>query len=369
MRNTLRKEQISQDIDKPASDAALREYCNRNYHQLLSIIAEKVHQEKGHQAEGRISEKRFGSRRIRSVFRSPEQGVADLGRKPCQKAKVAQEGTESQGQKSKGQALRMTIYPAMAKVERWAMPTWYHMFTSTLTGYARVWFDDLPPESVNSYDDLKEAFLANFRQQKKCIKDPVEIHHIKQREGESMEYFMSRFKVAAENQEWKKSLPPWKQPEAGHKHNFKKGGLKNQQRSELRHDRFTLLSKSPKEILALEKGKFKASPLMTTPVEKRNINKYFEFHGELVVKARSKNFIEKTLAWWDFIWFGMGAIIGVGIFVFLGLEAMNDASPAVVLSYVITGTQLPWFQDLFTHLGNLHLPLDLTATVAKEPQT
>nr|GEY57509.1 reverse transcriptase domain-containing protein [Tanacetum cinerariifolium] len=30
----------------PAFDAALREYCDRNYHQLLPIIAKKVHQEK-----------------------------------------------------------------------------------------------------------------------------------------------------------------------------------------------------------------------------------------------------------------------------------------------------------------------------------
>ncbi|GJV67273.1 reverse transcriptase domain-containing protein [Tanacetum coccineum] len=177
----------------------------------------------------------------------------------------------------------LKIFLAAAKVERWAMPTWCHMFNSTLTGSARVWFDDLPPESVDSYDDLKEAFLANFRQQKKCIKDPVEIHHIKQREGESTEDFVRRFKVesrdvkgapkiirisgfmhgitnpelfkclhnkiiksvdelmrittsflrgevAAGNQERKKSLPPWKHQEAGHKQNFKKGGFKNQQR-------------------------------------------------------------------------------------------------------------------------------------------
>ncbi|GJV91018.1 reverse transcriptase domain-containing protein [Tanacetum coccineum] len=68
------------------------------------------------------------------------------------------------------------------------------MFNSTLTGYARVWFDDLPPESVDSYDDLKKAFLMNFLQQKKCIKDPVEIHYIKQREGESTEDFVQIFK-------------------------------------------------------------------------------------------------------------------------------------------------------------------------------
>ncbi|GKE64353.1 hypothetical protein Tco_1518514 [Tanacetum coccineum] len=46
VRNTLGKEQISQDMDMLASDEALREYCDRNYHKLLPIIAEKVHQEK-----------------------------------------------------------------------------------------------------------------------------------------------------------------------------------------------------------------------------------------------------------------------------------------------------------------------------------
>ncbi|GJT84975.1 reverse transcriptase domain-containing protein [Tanacetum coccineum] len=75
------------------------------------------------------------------------------------------------------------------------MPTWCHMFNSTLTENARVWFDDLLSKSIDSYDDLKEAFLANYLQQKKCIKDPVEIHHIKQREGESTEDFVRRFKI------------------------------------------------------------------------------------------------------------------------------------------------------------------------------
>nr|GEW86628.1 reverse transcriptase domain-containing protein [Tanacetum cinerariifolium] len=63
------------------------------------------------------------------------------------------------------------------------MPTWCHMFNSTLNGSARVWFDDLPSKSVDSYDDFKKAFLANFLQQKKRIKDPVELHHIKQKKG------------------------------------------------------------------------------------------------------------------------------------------------------------------------------------------
>ncbi|GJT60128.1 reverse transcriptase domain-containing protein [Tanacetum coccineum] len=44
------------------------------------------------------------------------------------------------------------------------------------------------------YDNLKEAFLVNFLQQKKCITDPVEIHHIKQKEGESKKDFVQWFK-------------------------------------------------------------------------------------------------------------------------------------------------------------------------------
>nr|GFB48102.1 reverse transcriptase domain-containing protein [Tanacetum cinerariifolium] len=38
-------------------------------------------------------------------------------------------------------------------------------------------------------------FLAYFMQQKKYVKDPVEIHNIKQKDGETIEDFMERFKV------------------------------------------------------------------------------------------------------------------------------------------------------------------------------
>ncbi|GJX23399.1 reverse transcriptase domain-containing protein [Tanacetum coccineum] len=75
------------------------------------------------------------------------------------------------------------------------MPTWCHMFNSTLTGNARVWFDKLPKESIDCYEDLRTAFKENYLQQTKYIKDPVEIHHIKQRDGESTEDFMKRYKA------------------------------------------------------------------------------------------------------------------------------------------------------------------------------
>nr|GEW25907.1 reverse transcriptase domain-containing protein [Tanacetum cinerariifolium] len=55
----------------------------------------------------------------------------------------------------------LKIFQAAAKTERWAMPTWCHMLNSTLTGNAR----------------------------KKYIKDPIELHNIKQRDGESTKDF------------------------------------------------------------------------------------------------------------------------------------------------------------------------------------
>ncbi|GJY31285.1 hypothetical protein Tco_0414780 [Tanacetum coccineum] len=50
----------------------------------------------------------------------------------------------------------LKLFQSAAKTEGWAMPTWCHMFNSTLTGNARVWFDKLPKESIDSYEDLRQ---------------------------------------------------------------------------------------------------------------------------------------------------------------------------------------------------------------------
>ncbi|KAG6607560.1 Cationic amino acid transporter 1, partial [Cucurbita argyrosperma subsp. sororia] len=47
------------------------------------------------------------------------------------------------------------------------------------------------------------------------------------------------------------------------------------------------------------------------------------------MKARNQHEMKKSLTWWDLMWFGIGA----GIF---GLETKKHASPAVVLSYVVS---------------------------------
>ncbi|GKA90245.1 reverse transcriptase domain-containing protein, partial [Tanacetum coccineum] len=338
MRNMLEKEQIPQDSGKPAFDAALREYCDKNYHQLLPIINEKVHQERD-TSRRRDLKKRLGSRRIRSMSRSPEprRGHSESPRKRDPERKIMfkrlKKGVFHRlGDKGK------SMMEALSESEGSTGGHWKskpkRQKSSIEDDLSQPWFDDLPQESIDSYNDLKKAFLENYLQKKKCIKDPVEIHNVKQRDGESTKEFVRRYKleykdvkgapkcmkisvfihgitnpelikrlhdkipksvdemmrvtttflrgeVAASSRERKKSLPSWKQQEARQKQNFKKGGFRNQQRPERKQDRFTLLTKTPKEILALDKGNFKPPPPMTTPIEKRNARKFCEFHREV----------------------------------------------------------------------------------------
>ncbi|KAJ0590118.1 putative retrotransposon gag domain-containing protein [Helianthus annuus] len=76
---------------------------------------------------------------------------------------------------------------------RWPMPVWCHMFVQTLMEGARLWFDSLPPGGIDSYEELSEKFLRNFGQQRKVVKNPNEILHIRQRDNERVDQYMERF--------------------------------------------------------------------------------------------------------------------------------------------------------------------------------
>ncbi|GJZ21780.1 reverse transcriptase domain-containing protein [Tanacetum coccineum] len=197
---------------------------------------------------------------------------------------------------------------------------------------ARVWFDELPPESIDGYKDLKAAFLAYFMQQKKYVKDPVEIHNIKQKDGETIKEFMERFKVETGYMKGapecmrisgfmhgvnnpkltkrlnehvpktmeemmitttafirgeaavagkKKGHASWRAQDQSKRHaSERRSDLRGQPREGRGSSRFTPLTRTPKEILAAEAGKFKPPPPMVTPMEKRSSNKFCDFHND-----------------------------------------------------------------------------------------
>nr|GEY85417.1 reverse transcriptase domain-containing protein [Tanacetum cinerariifolium] len=70
VRNTLGKEQFLQDSGRLASDAALREYFDTNYHKLLPIIAKKVHQEKVQQEKVKAVKARLNFEEASQYFES-----------------------------------------------------------------------------------------------------------------------------------------------------------------------------------------------------------------------------------------------------------------------------------------------------------
>lgn len=55
------------------------------------------------------------------------------------------------------------------------------------------------------------------------------------------------------------------------------------------------------------------------------------------VRARSGSDMRKSLRWFDLVCFGIGGMVGAGVFVTTGRASRLCAGPAVVLSYAIAG--------------------------------
>nr|GEV69719.1 hypothetical protein [Tanacetum cinerariifolium] len=174
VRNTVGrgKEPVSQDQGGSASDAALREYCDKNYNQLLPIMTEKSNKEKekhekvkgvkarlnfgGSSRTSRYSESRTMSTREHEKMHRSRVRYLDFS-----KARMPSHIKTYDERKDPEDHLK--IFQAAAKTER--------------------------------YEDLKKAFLENYLQRKKYIKDLIELHNIKQWDIESTEDFVRRYKL------------------------------------------------------------------------------------------------------------------------------------------------------------------------------
>ncbi|GJZ96706.1 hypothetical protein Tco_0669040 [Tanacetum coccineum] len=121
VRNTLEKEQVLQDLGMPISDEALREYCDKNYHQIIPIIAEKVHQEKVQQ------EKAQGNKGPQRKGLGPRHAaVSPVSPEPCRPFQVT-EGKEVRKEKrcskgwkrvySTGLETRGRVYPGTRAIQ------------------------------------------------------------------------------------------------------------------------------------------------------------------------------------------------------------------------------------------------------------
>ncbi|GJX80084.1 reverse transcriptase domain-containing protein [Tanacetum coccineum] len=239
------KKQVPQDLGRPTSDAAIRE---------LILTSRKPHNtpSQGHRAEEGTSRKGLDLDMSAACLEALNQGAAILSHqgKEIRKEKQCSKGWRrvySTGSETRGRV---------------------HLHTRTIKGVGHT---------TVAAKKLKATTRVLAQEKQSLLPKNVITKEHPHKGWKRCE----KAKVATSNRERKKSFPSWKQQEVGHKQNFKKGGFWNQQRLERKQDKFTLLIKTPKEILALDKGKFKPPPPMTTPVEKRKASKFYEFHGEV----------------------------------------------------------------------------------------
>ncbi|GJU17854.1 reverse transcriptase domain-containing protein [Tanacetum coccineum] len=159
--------------------------------------------------------------------------------------------------------------------------------------------------TIDGYKDLKAAFLAYFMQQKKYVKDPVEIHNIKQRDGETIEDFMERFKVetgrlkgapecmkisgfmhGVNNPELTKRLNKHVPKTMEEMMTFTTAFIQGETAAASKKKGHAPWKPQdqPKQHVSERKsnfrGKFKPQPPMVTPVEKRSSNKFCDFQNE-----------------------------------------------------------------------------------------
>nr|GEX89332.1 hypothetical protein [Tanacetum cinerariifolium] len=185
------------------------------------------------------------------------------------------------------------IFQAAAQVERWAMPIWCHMFNSTLIGAARVWFDELPPEIIDNFMERFKIETGRMKGAPECMRISGFMHGINDLEltkrlnehvPRTMEEMMIatatfiRGEAAATNK--KKGHMSWKPQDQSKKNTNKRPDFRGHSRDGRGANQFTPLTRTPKEILAAEANKFQPPPPMVTPVEKRNGNKFCDFHND-----------------------------------------------------------------------------------------
>nr|GEV58322.1 reverse transcriptase domain-containing protein [Tanacetum cinerariifolium] len=233
----------------------MREYCDKNYHQILPILAEKLHQEKAQQEKlkavkahlnfeeaSRYSEsetpsrrrnlkERLGPRYARTRSESPEprRGRSKSSRKKDPERRTLFTRLEKGvfhrlGDKEKNVSAhsrgseRKSYYSCRGDIERCYQSSGskeieisfekhrhkreYSRRTYAVSeseGSAGGHWKSKPKKQNSSIEeDLSQPWenvTGKLPPTKKCIKDPVEIHNIKQRYGESTEEFVRRNKL------------------------------------------------------------------------------------------------------------------------------------------------------------------------------
>nr|GEU65132.1 reverse transcriptase domain-containing protein [Tanacetum cinerariifolium] len=269
------------ELEGVAPELVSSDFVSQNYETLATLMHEET-------------KKRLG--RLRSLSESPPTSDFEDSRRKCRKRVSSsssdssdnedeetghwksRNGYRNQEDEDMSRPWRdpddhLKIFKSAATIENWPQPVW----------------------SIDGFEELRRAFHLNFTQRKKCAKNPVELARVKQRQGESTSTYVERYKddvytvpqtfdelmkrtrsfiqgeaTAADS---KKSYSKYKSQEQPRRQSNDQSSNHNNsyrnQRGDRGNDKYTPLTKTPKEILATKGANFPKPPLMRTPEERR----------------------------------------------------------------------------------------------------
>nr|GEW33363.1 reverse transcriptase domain-containing protein [Tanacetum cinerariifolium] len=163
------------------------------------------------------------------------------------------------------------------------------------------------PVAIKKEGIVNPYYLARQRVQKKYVKVPVEIHKIIQKDKETIEDFLERYKVKTgrikgtpecmgifrfmhevNNPELTKRLNKHVSKIVEEMMTTTKAFIlgettaasKKKPKDGKGSNKFTHLTRTPKEIFVAKSGKFKPPSPMLISIEKRSSNKFYEFHKD-----------------------------------------------------------------------------------------
>nr|GEY31524.1 reverse transcriptase domain-containing protein [Tanacetum cinerariifolium] len=327
------KEIPQENLDGPASDAALRGYYDKHYNQLLPILAEKMHQEKvqqeklrtvkarlifeevlQHSESGKPSRKkdlrkRLGHKHIRSVSESlkPRGNRSESPRKKGLERKTMFKRLEKGGvfhrlrDKEKSMSTysndsrRHSYYSSRMDIESCYQSSRSrgaesaskknnsNRESSHRTKALSEGEDSVGGHWKSRSKKQKSSVKENDMSQpwKKCIKDPVEIHNIKQRDGESTEEFVRKYKLKCRDVKGAPKCMEIFKSRSCTEAKLQVGKLPEPTKVRAKARLIHPPHKNTKRNFSFRQRKFKPSPPMTTPVEKRNARKFCEFHRKV----------------------------------------------------------------------------------------
>ncbi|RDY10124.1 hypothetical protein CR513_05398, partial [Mucuna pruriens] len=70
------------------------------------------------------------------------------------------------------------------------------LFPGTLKGVAMQWMATLPPRTIQTFNDLADAFTSQFAANKKKQLEVADLFDIKQSREESLKSYLARFNTA-----------------------------------------------------------------------------------------------------------------------------------------------------------------------------